>query len=421
MRGAILLLGLIACIQNATADGISARSTLEIEQKLAMGLNDAEANQALFAVRPTVKAKFTRHWSADVSLRFEAAGSNTGLGTTETYADHSAPVELGPDARAEIDKAVLSWRNRRTRVQLGKQTVAWGVLDGLQVTDRFDAVRRREAAFIDQRPDRISRWGARAQFSQAGVQWDAAILLDGTADQLAEPEDTFAASSPRFRAGLPTGAPLPPLRVRTANQPTVGLRGSKRLGQHDVGVLLIHGPDTEPVFEAKDTSVEVNYGERTLLGATWQTSAGPRVFRTEFAWVPDQPVNVQSSMPLTDRRNRIIAGIGVDWDLPNEVFLNAQLGSDWIQGNDDLVRPNVDTIATVRLQKSWANDTVQTKAELLSSLNEGDGTIRPSVSWQASDTFRIEGGVDVIWGKETGLFGQFEDKDRAWVRATWSI
>jgi len=160
----------------AAADGIKVNHSLEAVQTLATGVGDGEANFVKLEIRPDFSVRFNRAWRADIALRIEGATGDTGLGSVETYGDLSRPLTLGPDARIEIEDARLSWRKRSSRVTFGKQTFAWGVLDGLQVTDRFDAGRRREAVFTEQRPQRMSRWGARAEFNWADVRWDLAAV-----------------------------------------------------------------------------------------------------------------------------------------------------------------------------------------------------------------------------------------------------
>ena len=64
-------------------------------------------------------------------------------------------------SRKKLERATLGWRRGRDRVTLGKQTIAWGVFDGLQVTDRYDPVRRHDAVLGDVRPERIARSDAR--------------------------------------------------------------------------------------------------------------------------------------------------------------------------------------------------------------------------------------------------------------------
>ncbi|MEM5517210.1 hypothetical protein WNY37_09630 [Henriciella sp. AS95] len=395
-------------------------TSVETNQFAAISIGNDEANRLRLDIRPDFEIDLSSGWRGDLSLRLESAHAMVGLGSLQTYDEASHPLELGDSTRIEIDQATLSWRKRSTRVTLGKQTLAWGVLDGLQVTDRFDAVRRREAVFIDQRPDRMSRWGARAQFKHAGTRWDIAGVLDGTADQFAIPGDTYAVRAPRYRAGLPAAASLPDLHVKLSDEPTLGVKASRRFGANDASFLIIHGPDTEPVFRASTTGVALEYDSRTLVGATWQRSSGPRVWRLEAASISDQPVNLQSATPTTDDRQRWLVGLGVDWDLPDGLFANAQLGVDHITG-PDLVRPSTDVVATLKLQKTLSNDTLRLGAELLASLNEGDGTFRPSISWRATDKVRLDAGLDLVWGEADGIFGQYAETDRVWIKTTFSL
>ena len=404
----------------AHGDDVKWNPSLEASYKLAYGLETDQADQSYLQLKPKVTARWNRHWKASLALRAEAAFDNTGLGSLDTFDGHSRPLELGRDGRVEIEEATLSWRRRATRVTLGKQTFAWGVLDGLQVTDRFDAVRRREAVFTEQRPERLSKWGARAEFDLAGTRMDVATAFDGTADQLALPGEGFGVSASRFRAGLHAASPTPALSTQLSNDPTLGLRATRRFGESDASVLVIHGPDTEPVFMANGAGAALTYETRTLLGGTWQRSAGPRVWRVETAVVFDQPVNLKT-LPLdTDTRQRWLGGVGLDWDLRDGAFLNAQLGVDHVEG-ENLVRPNTDVISTLKFQKSFSNQTWLASGEILSSLSDGDGTFRPALAWQVDDRRRLQAGADLIWGGRGGVFGQFKDTNRIWFKTTWSL
>ncbi|MEL7104269.1 MAG: DUF1302 domain-containing protein, partial [Pseudomonadota bacterium] len=176
----------------------------------------------------------------------------------------------------------------------------------------------------------------------------------------------------------------------------------------------------EPVFRPDGIGAALTYDTRTLVGATWQRSAGARVWRVETAMVFDQPVNL-NTLPLeTDTRQRWLGGVGLDWDLRDGVFLNAQLGIDHIEG-DNLVRPNTDVISTVKLQKSFANQTWLASTEILSSLSDGDGTFRPALSWQIDDRRRVQAGADLVWGDRQGVFGQFKDASRVWFKTVWTL
>jgi hypothetical protein len=415
VRALLTLIALLAA-GPVGASGIEvSRVALELESQYALSLDDGSTSQARAIVRPSVRLQLPARWTAELELRGEVSGSDTGLGALAGYDDASRPWSPDGEARVEIEQALLRWRRGGKRLTLGKQTLAWGVLDGLQVTDRMDAVRRREAFFTEPRPDRIARWGARAEFRAAGLRVDAVVLADGTVDQLPGPQDTYAIRAPRLRAGLPASAPTPPLAFDVPDAPTLGLRLSRSFGASELGILVIDGPDTEPVFVDAGGAVGLTYASRTLFGATFSRSAGSRVWRMEAAWVPEQPFNLAGPVLTVDTRRRVLGGVGLDWRLPRSLLVNAQLAVDRAFG-DDLVRPRTDVIATLRAERRFANDRWRLSSELLGSLTDRDGSLRPQLEWQVNDILRLQLGADVVWGRARGLFGQFARTDRFWTR-----
>ena len=431
-RVVVVLAALVGLALAGPVAGAEARLTGHgLEAELWAGVDDADGGPALarLTLRPDLKARFGKRWRAELGLRVEFAGGETGLGTTDTFSDLSRPLLRSDTTRLEIDTATLSWRRRSTVLTLGKQTVAWGKLDGLQVTDRFAPVRQRDFILTDTRPERISRWGARFEHDLGDWRADWALALDPTVSQLARPGDRFFPTAPRNRAGFLAGAALPPVTVSDRNavfeDATLGLRLSRRLRGADFAVLALSGPDTDPVFAAggpaTSPAVTLDYPRRTLVGITGSRTAGEFVLRGELAHVPDQAVNVAPGLESDDRA-RWLAGIGADWSAPGDVFVNAQIGIDHIaDGAASLTRPGTDTIATLRAQKGFVRDTVYLRGEYIGSLSDGDGVIRPMVEWQATDTVTVKAGADIVFGERDELFGQFRENDRLWVRLTVSL
>ncbi|MFN2329922.1 MAG: hypothetical protein ABR612_13485 [Chromatocurvus sp.] len=415
-RLAASILGASIALQ-VPAAALRSSSSLQTETVLAVATRGG-VSQARVSLLPETQLRMGRTWSAEGRLRLEGAASDTGLGTRETYSTVSEPWQPGSDVRIEIDTATLSWRERTTQFTLGKQTVAWGVLDGVQVTDRFDAVRRREAVFTQERPERLSRWGARARFRLGGTRLDAAAAFDGSVNQLARAGDAFDIRAARSRGGLPAGIVPTRIDVDVPDDATFGLRASRTIGTSDSSVMVIHGPDTEPVFLANGTGVELSYPTRTLLGATWQRAAGARVWRLEGAFVPRQPVNLAPAQGLvTAKEARWLIGSGLDWSLPGGIFLNAQLAVDHIDtGNAEIARPETDVVSTLRIQRSYSNERWRAVLEMINVLSDGSGTLRPSLTWQQGDSLALDLGADLIWGQERDLIGQFEQASRVYLR-----
>lgn len=435
MRGAVAL-PVITCAAalslsvspGASADTVSGVMRVKAQSELGVRLDDQAASLARISVQPRYLLRSTAGWRAEISGRLVLASDETGLGSIANFSGFSRPAELGPHGRIELDRAFVTLGMGDHRLTLGKQSMAWGILDGLQVTDRFDPVDRTEGVFAEVRPVRMARWGARWQGQIAGVEFDGAAAFDPTVNQLPLAGAAFAPLAPRLRAGFPVGAATPPVTVsgreNYIGDATYGLRMSRHFGRSAASLVVISGPETEPVFAAVLTpdgpAVELRFPRRVLVGATIERSDGPRVWRFEAAYTPDQPVNILTLQPLaaTDRP-RYLAGLGLDWSAPNEVFVNLQIGVDHIDaGGSVLVRPQTDVIATLRLQRAFHNERLWFKSELLGSLSDGDGAFRPWLEWRHSDRVLVAAGGDLIWGTQHGLFGQYQDQSRLWMRIT---
>jgi hypothetical protein len=386
------------------------------------------------SISPTLRLRAGQNWDIDLAGRVEAAYDRTGLGTTRSYSPASRPLIDSDHVRLEIDQFVLSRRIGANRLSIGKQTLAWGVLDGIQITDRFDPVRRRDFVLTEFRPERLARWGLRWRHDGEGLRADLAVAFDPTVNQLAQAGDRFEPLAPRLRGGLSSELDTTTLdivqsdRDRYWRDATYGLRLSHAIGRADASVLFLSGPDPEPLLrlaglEPERPTIELVYPRRELIGATLEVPEGSRVWRLELAHIPNQPINVEGTEALnSDERGRTLAGVGMDWNAPEGWFVNAQLAVDHLSGgHPDPVRPQTDVIATLRAQRGFAQDTLKFRSEVLASLSDGDGAVRTALDWQFSDPLRLSIGADWLFGTRAGLFGQYRDASQLWIRMRLSL
>ena len=378
---------------------------------------------------PEAKWRFGRQWRGELSARLEWADDDTGLGTVDNYATHSRPWIRGNRARVELDRANLSWRGTKHRFTLGKQVAAWGVLDGIRITDRFDPVRQRDFIFTDTRPERLARWGLQTQSKLGAWRIETAIALDATVSQQANIGDSFSPTAQRFTQGLSLQGTnaliLTDSRNRAVQDATVGIRVTRNTDSGSLSLLAFNGPTTDPVFELDQVGSQprltLTYPKRTLVGLSWDRTLGSTVLRGEAAYVPDQPVNVRTSnLPASlasTRRGRWLGGLAVDWNAPLNLFVNLQLGVDHLQGGrSELARPDTDTIATLRMQRHFRQAGWLLRCEWIGSLSDGDSLVRPAVVRELNDAISITLGADLAYGDTSGQFGQFQDRSRAWAR-----
>ena len=164
--------------------------------------------------------------------------------------------------------------------------------------------------------------------------------------------------------------------------------------------------------------IELRYPLRTLVGASLDYSVDSTVLHAELAYMPDQPVNLQSSTGLaSDVEERWLAGVAVDLNAPFGVFINVQFALDYMpEDTATFARPQTDLISTVRAQRSFPQVGWHVQLEYLGSVSDGDGMVRPQISKELSDKLKLAVGGDFAFGRDQDIFGQFENQNRGWLR-----
>ena len=381
--------------------------------------------------RLSVNSNLKKRWGRRLQLDFEAtldwADDEAGLGSTSAFAPLSSPLVETEQFRAEIERAELRYRHKEFSVTLGKQVLAWGVLDGLRIADRADPVRLRDFVLAERRPERLGRWGVRVRSNLGETSLDVAALFDNTGDQAPALGGAFFPTAARSLGGFDAGAlgSLGELIVEDRghglSQTTWALKLGRRIGAYDVQVIGLHGPDTQPVIAPLSaTEIGLRYLTRSLAALTLQRALGSTVVRFETAYIPDQSVNL-SDLGQQAQVGRLLAGVGIDFRLAGGWFVNAQLGLDQLErAGAGYARPRTDLIGTLRVQRSYVQDRLQLKSELIGSVQDGDGFLGVSIGWQFSDKLKGAIGTDVLFGRPDELFGQFENRSRAWLRLTYA-
>ena len=414
----------------------------EMHYTTAFETRDDDHSLSRFTLIPKAQWRFGSSWRAETSLRLEYADDDTGLGGVSGYSDASKPWLADRRARVELDRAHLTYRSGATRIRVGKQVTAWGVLDGLRITDRFDAVRRRDFVYTPIRPERIARWGIHARTDAGHWTVEMSAALDPTVSQQANLQDAYAPQATRFTGGLDITTLGPTaLSFRTSGRNaygrdlTYGVRSSRDIGTGRLSLLAFRGPTTDPLIDwasaLPGSQIELRFPHRTLIGASFDYTLGGSVLRAELAVIPDQGVNVSPtssdqnpdiSRPAAfdlaiDEQTRWLAGIGIDLNAPFGVFINAQLALDHMREGDlSLVRPQTDLIGTLRAQRSFPQSGWRAQIEWLGSLTDGDGVVRPEVRHDVNSYLSLSLGGDFAFGDSQGIFGQFVPRNRAWLR-----
>ena len=399
--------------------------TLQTEANYSIGANldDGEVDKSRLTLKTSNRLKINRKSSINFEFRGEFADDQTGLGTTDTFSSLSKPIIDDENLRLEIDDFTYSRRIGRSHLILGKQVVAWGVLDGVRITDALNPVRLREGIASNPRPDRISLWAGRLKGKMADFRYDAYFSPDPSVNQVAVNGDLFARTATRFRGGFSNTSNSVPIvrsdRDDYLEDATYGLRVGKDIGDNSVHVIAISGPDPSTLFRPKVDNdgapgIELTHERRHLFGVDVVRPHGAFVFRAEAAYSPNRLFNTNNNGQLGEfESGEWTAGLGLDWQAPQDLFVNFQLLGVGIENPEPfLIRHDEEYLSSLTVRRSFQNDTFRLKAEVIHSFTDGDNYTRLSAEKELNQSLTIGLNADLFTGDPQGVFGQFEKKSR---------
>jgi hypothetical protein len=345
-----------------------------------------------------------------------------GRAPLDTYADASRPLSLGTTGTVELRDFYLEFVNAGGLARFGKQQIAWGRLDGIKVLDLVNPQDFREFILEDFSDSRISLWSAYFDYSLGDWRAEFAVIPDSTGHAIPNPGAWFELTAPRFRFGASPGQPGLPVvtekPTHALDRTAAGLRLSRRIGTAEIGLVAYSGMDPEPLGRIGTVAgrpvLERFYERRDAIGFSLDMGLGGAVLRAEYAFQPDRVFNVRSAGVLaTAELDQHRGAIGLDIDAPLGLFINFQYLVDTIAAPPvGLVRPERDRIGTLFLRRAFGYDRVILEARWYQSFTDDDRLATVSIEYAFNGNTSIRFAANAFDGVPTGLFGQFDSRDR---------
>ncbi|MBL6692091.1 MAG: hypothetical protein ISQ58_07970 [Pseudomonadales bacterium] len=389
-------------------------------------------------------------WQPEARWRFDDGGRLTGIARLRwqpepgmrpsdmergTYAEVSKPVLIGDNAELALrelyyERSVNDWY-----MTLGKQQIVWGKADGLKVLDVVNPQSFREFILEDFDQSRIPLWTLNAEHSfydWLGGDWTLQLLWipDRTYHALPKQGVTYAFSSPRLVPQAPPGVAV---RLNDPQRPDdgvlqnsdAGTRLTGFVGGWDLSLTYLYQYHNQPAFHQRFVPgltpvVEVTprYHRTHVVGGTFSRAFGDWVIRGEIGYftdrffLTDNPTDTDGVAESAE----LSYVLGLDWSGLDDSFISAQLFQSWLPGYQaGFTRPEMDTSVTFLARRDFWNDTLIAELLWITKTNDGDGLLRPKVSYELEDNIEIWLGLDLFYGDRQGLFGQFDDNDRLLV------
>lgn len=361
-------------------------------------------------------------------LRFTAIGRargdvadklTPGQPSQDEISRESKRAYIGDHGEAELRELYLQGDIGPAMFTAGKQQIVWGQADGLKVLDVVNPQDLREFILDDFDSSRIPLWALNVEVPVGNVTAQLLWIPDLTYDDLPDTGAAFALTTPRFIPQVPgvlTEADKP---GKVFEDSDLGLRLSTFWDGWDLTLnYLYHYRDLPTIFKSTaggTTILTPKYNRSHLIGGTMSNAFGSFTVRGEVGFETETNVLTNDAADPDGVANtgELAYVLGLDWNGLQDTLLSVQMFQSWLTDySSDFVRPQLDTTATFLARHTMMHRRLTAEVMWFQNVNDGDGLVRPKISFEPWDSTRVWLGADVFYGDKDGLFGQFDDRDR---------
>lgn len=397
-----------------------------LQSEIAYGTEAEDVHKAEIVLIPEIGVDLTPDVQLTIigRLRGDAADDlEPGEPHRPNRSDLSRRLFVGDNIDVELREAYIDTEMGETFLRLGKQQVVWGQADGLKVLDVLNPRSLREFILGDFEDSRIPLWTINAEIPIGDAFLQLLWIPDRTYDDIPEAGATFAFTSPLIIPKAPPGVPvvISPL-VRPDNfleDSDVGVKLSAFMGGWDLSLNYAWHYFDRPVVRREITSAGVlvnqSYERTHLLGGAFSNVFSDVTLRGEIGLSSDRHflTNNVGDMDGIIRTSEISWVLGLDYQGWDDWFVSTQIFQSTItDATPGVIRDKVDSTATFLAHRNFMNEALQIEALLIHSLNDSDGAVQVSLQYEWRSNVQLKIGADVFYGNSSGLFGQFDEKDR---------
>lgn len=412
----------------AWSEGLLDRAELTglLQSEIAYGIEAEDVHKVEVVLIPEVGVDLTPNFRLTIvgRLRGDAVDElEPGEPHQPNRSDLSRQLLVGDNIDVELREAYIDTEMGKTFFRLGKQQVVWGQADGLKVLDVLNPRSLREFILGDFEDSRIPLWTVNAEIPIGEAFLQLLWIPDRTYDDIPEAGATFAFTSPLIIPKAPPGVPvvISPL-VRPDNfleDSDVGVRLSAFMGGWDLSLNYAWHYFDRPVVRREITSAGVlvnqRYERTHLLGGAFSNVFGDVTLRGEIGLSSDRYflANDVTDVDGVSHSGEFSYVLGLDYQGWDDWFVSTQIFQSTItDATSGVIRDKVDSTATFLARRNFMNEALQIEALFIHSLNDRDGAVQASLQYEWRSSVWLKVGADVFYGDSSGLYGQFDEKDR---------
>lgn len=341
---------------------------------------------------------------------------------------YSADVERNQRTNFSLRENYLDFSRGNWDFRFGRQHVVWGEMVGLFFADVVSARDLREFILPEFEAMRIPQWAARAEYFKDDFHAEFLWIPVASYDQIGKPGAEYFPWQPN-----PPGGSIYLQEKRpkaNADHMNYGVRLSTLSKGWDISGFVYSSMDTQAAFYRTVGGApsfpyiyEARHDRINQYGGTVAKDFGDVVFKAEAVYTEGRKYAV---LRVADpdglaRQNTLDWAAGLDFTLPAETRFNVQFFQRvYFNHDQDIIPDQRENGYSLYLNGKLA-DKVEAQVMFISSLNRPDWLFRPKLLWNFERNWRWLVGADVFKGAPTGLFGQYDSRDRVYTEIRYAF
>lgn len=414
----------------STAHSVEIDSSITATSQWVINTNKGDSQLLNLSIVPEINIDFENDWQlkSKVRLRAEAIdGMQINDLDRDGYSDYSKPAQLNDGVEFELRELYLQGGIGDTFLTLGKQQIVWGKADGLKVLDIVNPQSFREFILDDFDSSRIPLWTMNIERTVAN--WDLQFLWipDQSYHALPKQGATYAFTSLELVPTAPAGVGVNIEHARRPNNiildSDVGFRAATFWKGWDITFNYLYQYNNLAVLRQNLSmdngkpvvTITPEYERTHVIGGTFSNAFADWVVRGEVGYFTKHYFIRKNSLQKQGvvKSPELHYVLGLDWNAPWDILVSGQLIQSWVINDaDKTTRDKLDTTLTGLVRRNFMYDTLVAEVLLIANTNNGDGIIRPKISYEWQDNIKTWLGADVFYGDKQGVFGQFDSNDR---------
>ena len=395
----ILWLGLgLGLVQNP----VLAASEWYLEKRIALDTAARLAGDKSLTSQVAQLALKAQYHAESISLHLDGQWQYDSV-----YQWHSRYSDQAQDQyqqRFWLDEAFIEWRLGNYDLALGYQKVVWGQADDLEITDVVNPLDLKDFVFFDRDQYRISLPMLRLETSLKHWQLQGLWILDTQPNQQPPPGSEFSLESAAFPEA-------------ETDRTELGVKAEGFIGGSDLSLYGFYGYADNPIIDLS-SGPRLVYHQETLLGFSLARPLNRWVLRSEWAWFWGRSFNTDQYARV--ERDVVQGLLAADY-LYRDWLFTVQATDRWIQHwRRDLNADRRAPLYTLAADSTLLSGQANVRLAITHSEDSGQGQLyqiktryRPDTHWE------FAANLDVLAGDKDHFFGQFADRDRLWLAATY--